>query len=1105
MRPAAGFAVWLTLCLAEAMVSAAPAAARGEEGGPWPGWLPRYEINMDLDVASHRVHVIQRATWTNPQPVPTQQLIFNAHSRYVVPKSDIGLAAKSLELLRLNPGDSLGVNEPALDVQRVSLLDSSGQQGANAPRSPPFPLSFRYEGDTRTALVVPLPQPVEAGASVTVELEFTFRLPPKQGRWGQWESVTTLSNWLPVFAYYGPRRDPPTVGAASRAAHVVRLGSPDLPQPTCVWQPTPFVPWHQPFFNEAAHYRVRAALPADQRIACTGSIVASRTLGDGRQQVDIIAAGVRDFAFLCSSRYGVYEGSVALPREAMPRQQTDDDTLPPPRPVSHSVVRRCREPSGTQVRLGSRHLPSGEEKTDTRSVRIRVLALPEHEHYAREMMRIAADALTAYSRWFGPYPWPVFTIAESFFGWNGNECATLVMIDSRVFGLPHLAAGFVDYLVSHEICHQWWYNLIGTNGYCETWMDEGLAVYFSHRLLDGKLGKNNKMMHYPGGLEWLPNIGRDTYRNYGLYGTLGRGENCPVVQPMSGFGHVVTLFSMTYDKGSRLVGMIENRLGTPAFLDFMRRIYCRYRYRILRVADFQRELEAYSGSSWEEFFQNWLYGPGLTDWCIDKVRVHSPPKCANQSSTRIVIFLRQKADINEPTTLGIALPGQEGYPIRIPIIPRVETYDCDDPPCHVEALGDNRLRVEAYLPEKPEQIAVDPDQILVDRDPANNYWKPRIRYRVTPLYSFLDETDITTDYDRWNVLIGPWIYGTAYYDAWYPRTMATMLGFRAALYRTQTFAGGVYAGYRTDYRDVVAGVDGLFDHWPGSHFQVGYDFEQRLAQFYPGQINAKRGVLFGRYIFKYGSSLYYPPMEFMESFLTFQDNFLPFEANPTLPGVRFNETATAGFHYRKDYLTPYWDPVGGFRWDFWYQGGAAMQPATVGMQEISSQFSFVHALPDFSEWVPGQLPWLSSSLHWLGQSRLALRIFGGTAMPSRGEFFSMGGSYYFRGFNLAQRQGSSIWVGSVEWRVPVARGLHLDACDHVMSLHGIDVVPFSDAGNTYTFGREVAPTAYDVGVSLRFDVSWFSFVERTLLRFDVAKTINVNSGVQFWFGVGVPF
>jgi hypothetical protein len=1090
----AGIAALLMLTLAAAPALAGPVSAGAGPAGPWPSWLPRYEVQMDLDLDNYRAHVRMKATWINPQPIPTRQLILNAHSRYVVPMADIGITAKTLELLRLAPSDSMGVKDPCCDIHRISLLNAAGD---------PFVLDFHYEGDTKTTLVVPLPRVVRGGEAVTVLIDLTMHLPPKQGRWGRWQGVTTLSNWLPVFAYYGPAKK--TQPAQPPAHH-------SIPVTVCEWQPTPFIPWHQPFFNESSHYRVRAILPADEQIACTGSIVEKRLLKDGRQQVDIVALGVRDFAFLCSARYRVYEGFVPMPRPKPP-----DDMLHPPRPVDAPPSPPASLPQGERGETLPPPTPLGRDQGGGGGVRIRILACPEHEYYAREMVRIAEQAITAYSKWFGPYPWPEFTIAEAFFGWNGNECSTLVMIDERIFAMPHLAGNFVDYLVSHEICHQWWYNLVGTNGYCETWMDEGLATYFSHRLLNEKTGKNNNLMSFPKGLGWLPNIPRETYRSYGLYGALGRGDNGPVVRPMNEFGHVANLFSMTYDKGSRIVGLIEDRLGSAAFLDFMRRVFHRYRYRILRVADYQHELEAYTGRSWEEFFQNWLYGPGVTDWCIEKVKIQLPPKCLRirkrrieRSSlddprlTRITVILHQKADINEQTVLGISMPGQKGYPLRIPILPSPEGYDWDEPPAHVQPLGNNRLRVELRLPETPAQITVDPDQILVDRNPANNFWRAPVRYRVTPIYTFLEETDITTAYDRWNVIIGPWIYGTAYYDAWYTRTTATMVGFRAGVFRTQAFAGGVYTGYRTDYRDVVAGVDGVFDHWPDSHFQIGFDFEQRLAQFYSGQQDAKRGVLFGRYIFKYGSSLYLPPMEFMESFATYQDNFLPFDVNPTIEGVRFNRTATAGFHYRKDYLTPYWNPEGGFRLDLWYEGGMAMAPETVGMQKVSSQFSVVQALPDFSDHVIN-VPWLYAPLHWLGETRVALRAFGGTSEPGRGEFFSMGGSMYFRGFSLAQRQGSTVWVGSAELRLPMARNLHLDACDHVFSLKNIDLALFYDVGNIFASGHAYGPTAHAVGASFRYDVSWFSFVERTLLRFDVAKTINVTSPIQFWFGVGVPF
>src|SRR5205814_491396 len=82
----------------------------------------------------------------------------------------------------------------------------------------------------------------------------------------------------------------------------------------------------------------------------------------------------------------------------------------------------------------------------------------------------------------------------------------------------HMAEKYVEQLVSHETCHQWFYNLIGTNGYAETWMDESMATYFSYRLMARKHGKEDTLIRYPRALGWLPNVRRDDYRYFGLYG-----------------------------------------------------------------------------------------------------------------------------------------------------------------------------------------------------------------------------------------------------------------------------------------------------------------------------------------------------------------------------------------------------------------------------------------------------------------------------------------------------------------------------------------------------------------------------------------------------------
>ena len=81
----------------------------------------------------------------------------------------------------------------------------------------------------------------------------------------------------------------------------------------------------------------------------------------------------------------------------------------------------------------------------------------------------------------------------------------------------------------------------------------------------------------------------------------------------------------------------------------------------------------------------------------------------------------------------------------------------------------------------------------------------------------------------------------------------------------------------------------------------------------------------------------------------------------------------------------------------------------------------------------------------------------------------------------------------------------LDALDHIVGLRNVYGAVFYDVGDAYTRNRSVGPVAHGVGAGLRLDVAWFSFVERTILRVDVAKAVNADSAVQVWFGVMHPF
>ncbi len=1049
---------WLGLL---ALFSLAPPLG-AQQQQPWPADLPRYDLRIDLDVPKHVVQVCEVVTWTNASRTPVDKIVFNAHSHWSIAAKDIGLLAKIGEILRMSPKEAMSSEGPALHMEEVFYrgeskgksdprkFDNDGKLIPEGPRLPSLfprpptpappaappvrvPVKHYFPEDNATALTIDLPEMLQPGESVTLELKFHLKLPPKKGRWGQWDGITTLVQWLPVVAVHGDEKG---------------------------WQPSPFIPWHMPFFNEAGVYTVKVRLPKDQVLAASGAVAKETDLAPGDapgpnwKEVEIEPTCVRDFALVSSARFQVWTG-------------------------------------------------------EADGVKIRVVAPPEHAFYAKGFVDIIEKSIPVFNQWFGPYPGTQFTIAEGCFGWNGNQAGGLVLIDDRMFNMPEIARGYPLYLVQHELCHQWFYNAVGCNGYAETWMCEGVATYFGHRLADRTWSRNNELIQYPAGLTWLPNIHRDDLRYYCMLGAWGRGDRNPPVQDMSKYGHLVNLTSSVYDRGGKVLGLIEERMGEAEFLKFMRHVYTKYKFRILLVADFQRELETYTGQSWEEFFQFYLFGTGQCDWAVDRVeideqwasRFHIRRTGQRDDPVRVTVYLKQQGDINEPTTLGIRLQKGDEYQVRVPIQPGIAALPIEDlhafVTCTTEEIGKKQkalVKVEISLPCEPLQITVDPDRLLLDQNPTNNFWKGEFRFRLTPLYTQLDEVDVTNAYDRWNMTAGPWAYFSSYSDPWYTRSL--MGGFRIGGYRTQDLQVGAYVAYRSDDRNIIAGADAVWDHFLLPKLQLGMSVEKSLATIGSGDIPDSRAAVFLRYVLMYGSSLYLPPFEYVETFGVMQNRGLPDPIVATPGADLFNDRTALGMHYHKNLMTPYWDAEGGFALDLTYQYGLPIFGCNHDFQEVYGQFAFVKGMPNLGD---------GPILGWLSDTRWAFRAAGAAAAPNNGQFFSMGGGDYFRGFDLAQRQGSMLWVGSIEWRVPLITDIHYDFVDHLASVRNIYLAPFYDVGDCYVNGHELGTIAHAVGAGLRVDVAWLGMIERTTLRFDIAKTVNGNYPVQFWFGIQHPF
>lgn len=88
-----------------------------------------------------------------------------------------------------------------------------------------------------------------------------------------------------------------------------------------------------------------------------------------------------------------------------------------------------------------------------------------------EVLRFAKKSLAFYKGFLGEYPWKQLNIVENDMYLNGMEYSTLLLLSSKAIGKS------LEETVFHEIGHQWFYNIVGSDQYKAPYIDEGLVDF----------------------------------------------------------------------------------------------------------------------------------------------------------------------------------------------------------------------------------------------------------------------------------------------------------------------------------------------------------------------------------------------------------------------------------------------------------------------------------------------------------------------------------------------------------------------------------------------------------------------------------------------------
>ena len=287
------------------------------------------------------------------------------------------------------------------------------------------------------------------------------------------------------------------------------------------------------------------------------------------------------------------------------------------------------------------------------------------------------DTVEHFSKQWYPYPWPAAINVAGFS--TGMEYPGIVFD-----GIPDSGA-FLFWVTAHEIGHDWFPMIVGSNERRNAFMDEGFNTFIdideSATFAGGKYGPKRDSEYSAGGEP--PDMILKVIDNPAAPVILNRADAYPW-----SLGHPVSYFKGAYG----MVLLREQILGPERF-DWAFRKYIRdWAYKHPSPSDFFREMESEGGEDLSYFWRGWYMNNWKLDLAVDKI---DGDTVTISNRGQLVLPATVEAKFTDGTSVRQKFP--------------VETW---------LSKGTAVWNVEGG--KKIVSVVIDPDHVLPDDDRGNN-------------------------------------------------------------------------------------------------------------------------------------------------------------------------------------------------------------------------------------------------------------------------------------------------------------------------------------------------------------------------------------------------
>ena len=453
----------------------------------------------------------------------------------------------------------------------------------------------------QTVLQVPLPKPVPAGGSVSIEIAWTSKLPRVFARTGFQDNFFLVGQWFPK----------PGVYEAQGERHRAQGG----------WNCHQFHAATE-FYADYGIWDVTLTVPSDFEIAATGRLRHQHTQPDGTTAYNFYQEDVHEFAWTTQPRSQVLK----IERIFRPGEQT----------------------TPAEIDEWSRKTGTPPEAVKLQDVAVTLFIQREHRDQIERHFRAAFESIKWFGLMYGKYPYDVLTVVDPPYngmGAAGMEYPTFITAGTSYWPAAHRLSP--EGVIVHEFGHQFWYGLVGNNEFEEAWLDEGINSYSTGKVLERAYGPSYQYEPVFGvpvpAQPWLDlPIPRYPWKGIGMIALGQYWEWVPLEEKygrakiyaqeakddameryawldLNGASYGV----QAYAKPELTLRTLEALLG-DSWPKVIRTFQQRWRFRHPDAIDFMDTVREVSGQDMKWFFDQTVYGTGMLNYSVSFTTGEAP-------------------------------------------------------------------------------------------------------------------------------------------------------------------------------------------------------------------------------------------------------------------------------------------------------------------------------------------------------------------------------------------------------------------------------------------------------------------------------------------------